>query len=117
MNLPDLNSLIKENKIKGTSLMNKPEKIAILVEKGIIPEESLKKPKVQERREVDPKYLRLKDIRNNPMAVKIRDLELGTVTIYPSIYKVRRATRITDKTLRDYDGKVLRGRYEINIIK
>ena len=42
--LPELRALAKEHKIKGMSLMNKPEIIAVFVEKGILPEELLLKP-------------------------------------------------------------------------
>ena len=47
---------MKENKIKGSSYMNKPEMIAVVLDRGIIPEDSVKKRDAPVKREIDPKY-------------------------------------------------------------
>src|SRR5271155_4230012 len=87
MKLLELKLLMKENKIKGSSYMNKPEIIAVLLDRGIIPKDSVKKQDAPVKREIDPKYRFIRYIRNNPKRVEIRDLETGEITTYPSIYK------------------------------
>ena len=116
MKLPELKSLMKENKIKGSSYMNKSEITAVLLDRGIISEESVKKRDAPAKREIDPKYEFTRSIRNNPRSVEIRDLETGDITTYPSIYKARKATGHSTKFIRDSNGKVWKDRYEINII-
>ena len=39
MKLPELKKLAKENKIRGGCQLNKPELIALLIEKRLIPDE------------------------------------------------------------------------------
>ena len=88
MKLPELKSLMKENKIKGSSNMNKPEIITVLLDRGIISEDSVKKRDAPVKREIDPKYEYIRSIRNNPKSVEIQDLENGK--IITSIYKASR---------------------------
>ena len=116
MKLPELKSLMKENKIKGSSQMNKPEIIAVLLDRGIISEESVKKQDAPVKREIDPKYEFIRSIRNNPKSVEIRDLETGKITTYPSIYKASRAIGRATKFITGNNGKVGKNRYEIKII-
>ena len=82
MKLPELKSLMKENKIKGSSYMNRPEIIAVLLDRGIISEDSLNKQDALVKREIDPKYEFIRSIRNNPKSVDIRNLETGKMTTY-----------------------------------
>src|SRR5271155_6210536 len=77
MKLLELKLLMKENKIKGSSYMNKPEIIAVLLDRGIIPEDSVKKQDAPVKQEIDPKYEFIRSIQNNPKSVEIRDLETG----------------------------------------
>ncbi len=63
--LPELKQIVKENNIKGTSLMNKPEILKLLVERGHIPVDALARPE-KIVKEIDPKYEFTKFIRNNP---------------------------------------------------
>src|SRR5271157_1631202 len=113
MKLPELKSLMKENKLKGSSYMNKPEIIAVLLAKGIINEDSVKKQGAAVKREIDPKYEFTRFIRNNPKNVEIRDLETGEITIYSSLYKASRATGCSIKFITGNNGKVWKNRYEI----
>src|SRR5271157_5438550 len=115
MKLPELKSLMKENKLKGYSNMNKPEIIAVLLDKGIINEDSVKKHGAPVKREIDPKYEFTRFIRNNPKNVEIRDLENGKITIYSSLYKANRATGLSTKFITGNNGKVGKNRYEIKI--
>ena len=87
MKLSELKSLMKENKIKGCSYMNKSEIITVLLDRGIISEDSVKKRDAPVKREINPKYEFIRSIRNNPKSVEIQDLETGEITTYPSIYK------------------------------
>ena len=114
MKLPELKALMKENKIKRSSLMNKPEIIALLVEKGILSKEDVK-PKPKPVRLIDPKYSHLKNIRNNPRSVEIRDLETGACNVYPSIYKASRALGGSTRIIIVNNGKVWHERYAIRI--
>ena len=116
MKLPELKSLMKENKIKGSSYMNKSEITAVLLDRGIISEESVKKRDAPAKREIDPKYEFTRSIRNNPRSVEIRDLETGDITTYPSIYKAGRAIGRAPKLITGNNGKVWKDRYEISII-
>jgi hypothetical protein len=117
MKLPELKSLMKEHKIKGSSHMNKPEIIAVLCDRGIICEDSVKKQDAPVKRNIDPKYEFLKSIRNKPKSVEIRDLEMGEMTKYPSIYKASRAIGRATKFIRGNNGKVWENKYEIKIIE
>ena len=105
MKLSELKSLMKENKIKGSSYMNKPEIIKLLLDKGILSQDSMKKSDASVKREIDSKYEFLKSIRNNPKRVEIRDLETGEITVYSSIYKASRAIRRNTKFITDNNGK------------
>src|SRR5271165_3093907 len=116
MKLPELKSLMKENKLNGYSNMNKPEIIAMLLERGIINEDSVKKADAPVKREIDPKYEFMRSIRNNPKSVEIRDLETGLITIYSSIYKAGRAIGCAPKLITSNNGKVWKNKYEIKII-
>src|SRR5271157_114655 len=115
MKLSELKSLMKQNKINGYSNMNKPEIIAVLLERGIITEDSVKKKDAPVKREIDPKYEFTRYIRNNPKSVEIRDLENGKITIYSSLYKASRATGCSTKFITDNNGKVWKNRYEIMV--
>ena len=115
MKLPELKSLMKENKLKGYSNMNKPEIIAVLLDKGIINEDSVKKQDAPVKREIAPKYEYLRSIRNNPKNVEIRDLETGEITTYLSLYKASRATGLSIKFITGNNGKVGKNGYEIKI--
>jgi hypothetical protein len=116
MKLPELKSLMKENKITGSSHMNKPEIIAELLDRGVISEDSVKKQAAPVKREIDPKYEFIRSIRNNPKSVEIRDLEKGEMTTYSSIYKASRAIGRSTKIITGNNGRVWKNRYEIKII-
>ena len=116
MKLPELKSLMKENKIKGSSQMNKPEIIVVLLDKGIISEDSVKKQNTPVKQEIDPKYDFIRSIRNNPKTVEIRDLETGKIDTYSSIYKASRATGCSTKFIMGSNGKVWKNKYEIKTI-
>jgi hypothetical protein len=110
LKLPELKKIMRDNKIKGSSYMNKPEIIALLLENGIIFEE-----KQDVEREIDPKYEFIRFIRNNPKSVEIRDLETDEITTYSSIYKASRALCCSTKVITSNNGKVWKNKYDIKI--
>src|SRR5271155_1407102 len=116
MKLLELKLLMKENKIKGSSYMKKPEIIAVLLDRGIIPEDSVKKQDAPVKQEIDPKYEFIRSIQNNPKSVEIRDLEMGEITTYPSVYKAGRAIGHAAKFIMCNNDKVWKNKYEIKII-
>lgn len=115
MKLTELKKIMKENKIRGSSHMNKPEIIASLLEKSLIASEALKnrEPIIQE---VDPKYDFIRSIRNNPKSVEIQNLATGEITRYPSIYKASRSLGSSTTIIIKNNGKKWRG-YEIKILE
>lgn len=121
MKLPELKAIAKENKIVGRSIMNKPEFIALLKGKGLLPEESPKAPNpvkevVTSRvNDVDVRYAYLKSIRQNPKRVKVEDVKTGEIAEYPSLYKAGRALGVNSKRIIVNDGKILDDRYKITI--
>jgi len=114
MKLPQLKSLMKKHGITF-SYMNKPGMLRILVEKGILSESELSKP-VKEKRQALPKYEYLKTNRNNPISVEILDKETNEAVVYPSLYKASMTLKTSMNTLKAYNGKVWRDRYEIKIL-
>ena len=117
MKLPE--SLIKQHKLEGASYLNKPEMIKMLVENGHLPESELPKEKkpVEVNAENIIKYSHLKEIRNNPIRVEILDTDTNEVTAYSSMYKAARVYKTSAKTMRLFNGKVWRQRYEIKIFE
>ena len=60
------------------------------------------------KKDIDPKYDFLRQIRSNTKNVEIYDFEADTVVLYSSIYKAALAGVISM-----YDGKVWRTRYAV----
>jgi len=85
MKLPELHQLLKLHKIKGISHLNKPELIAELTKRGILPTE-IKEPTAQ--------------------SVEIIDQDTGDVITYPTIYKAARA--YAQPLIAYYDGRIWR---------
>jgi len=129
MKLPELKKLAKENQIRGGCQLNKPELIALLIEKRLIPDgvkpkltaqeyqkeywkDRRKEPKVDD----DGRYDRLKTIRNNPRRVEILDRDTNEVTSYPSMYKAAKAHGQSARIIAAYNGKVWRNRFEIKVL-
>jgi len=118
MSLPDIKRVIKENEVKGVSHLNKKELILKLAELNIpVPEKKPRVPKEpKEPKVIDPKYERLKSIRNNPRKVQMTDVDSGEVTTHKSMYSAARKLGHSSKVINDYDGKVYKGKYEIKVL-
>lgn len=115
MKLSELKKLIHDNNIRGISHLNKPELMAFLIEKGILSYDNCDKPQKIEK-DVDEKYLRLKDIRNNPRQVEVTDTVTEDKAMFKSIYGCAKYFKISPSLLQHYDNKLFKDRYKIVII-
>ena len=82
MNISELKTLLKENKINFYTYWDKKRLIALANEHVLLPKTELEKEKSK-----DAKYDRLKTIKQNPKKVMLEDIETGEIKIFPSIYK------------------------------
>ena len=80
MNIRELKTLLKENKIIFCSYLEKKRLIALANENDLLPKTELEKETSK-----DPKYDRLKTIKQNPRKVSLKDIETGEITTFPSI--------------------------------
>ena len=82
MNIKELKTLLKENKIHFYSYWDKKRLINLANENDLLPKIELEKEKSK-----DVNYNRLKTIRNNPKKVILEDIETGEIKTFPSIYR------------------------------
>jgi len=113
MKLPELKAIAKENKIVGRSIMNKPEFIAALKDKGLLVEDSIKT--VQKIKSDDSRYAYLKLIRHNPKRVIVEDIRTGDAVEYSSLYKAGRALGVSSKRLLVNVNKIMDDKYKITV--
>ena len=85
MNIKELKTLLKENKIHFYSYWDKKRLINLANENDLLPKIEFEKEKSK-----DVNYNRLKTIRNNPKKVMLEDIETGEIKTFPSIYKAAR---------------------------
>jgi len=119
MSLPYIKRVVRENKIRGVSHLNKKELISKLQENEIfIPDRRPRQKKVvvEEAKVIDPKYDRLKTIRTNPRRVSVKDIETGETVEHKSMYAAARSLNKSSKLITDYKGKTYKNKYEINIL-
>ena len=113
MKLPELKELMKLHKIRGSSVLNKPQLLELLVEKGVLG------PDVLEKKEPpppgNPVMLDGVCIRNQPRRVEMLDIDSGEVVVFPSMYKACRAHGTSPRVIEAYNGKVWRKKYEIKV--
>jgi hypothetical protein len=113
--LPELKQMMKDNKIRGFTTMNKPDILKLLNEKGLVQDDAL----VQQEKlvkEVSPKHEFTKSIRCNPKTVIIKDVETGLETKYPSLYRASRTLGCSVKGITGNNGKVWKEKFEITIL-
>ena len=124
MRLQELRDLMKQHNIKGSSYLNKPAIVSLLIEKGILDsnillERECAKRELEEMRkhraENDERYQKLLTIRTNSKRVEILDRETGEVITYPSLYKAGQAFGFRAKVMSRYNGKQWQNRYEIKV--
>ena len=82
MNIKELKTLLKENKIHFYSYWDKKKSISLANEHNLLPKTETEKEKSK-----DVKYDRLKTIKQNPKTVMLQDVETGEIKTFPSIYK------------------------------
>ena len=122
ISLRELRAMLKENNIRGCLHYNKPELVDVLVKRGLLLEiikitTSTSLPKRKDtKKERNPKYDFLKQIRNSPKKVEIQDMETGEIIIYYSMYKAAKRFNQQSRLIYAYDGKVWRNRYAIKVL-
>ena len=82
MDVKELKTLLKENRIHFYSYWDKKRLINLANENNLLPKIELEKEKSK-----DVNYNRLKTIRNNPKKVILEDIETGEIKTFPSIYR------------------------------
>ena len=70
---------------------------------------------IKEKKPTDPKYERLGLIRNNPVSVRLTNVETGEIIIYTSLYKAMNGTGHGFRYLKARNGKVDEG-FKIEIL-
>ena len=88
----------------------------MLIKRGLISEKYDTNKQVKAKKDIDPKYYFLKQIRSNPKKVEIYDLETDKVALYPSIYKAALALDQNPGVIGIYNGKVWKNRYAIKVL-
>ena len=122
ISLRELRAMLKENNIRWCLHYNKPELLDVLVKKGLLPEiikittiASLPQ-RENTKKEINSKYNFQKHIRNSPKKVEIRDIEMGEIIVYSSMYKASKRFKYQSRLISAYDGKVWRNRYAIKVL-
>ena len=101
MNIKELKTLLKENKIHFYTYWNKKRLIALVNEHDLLPKTALEKEKSS-----DVKYDRLKTIKQNPRKVSLENIETDEKETFPSIYKAAKFIDRAPNTITYWDGKV-----------
>ena len=81
----ELMEILKANEIRGYSHYTKSKLIDLLFKRGLIPENYGTDKQEKAKKNIDPKYTFLREIRSNPKKFEIHDLEAHKVVLYPSI--------------------------------
>ena len=71
----ELMKIEKANEIRGYSHYTNSKLIDLLIKRRLIPQKYDTNKQVKEKKDIDPKYYFLKQIRSNPKKVEIHDLE------------------------------------------
>ena len=82
MNIKELKTLLKENKIHFYTYWDKKRLTAVANEHNLLSKIELEKEKSK-----DGNYNGLKTIRNNPKKFILEDIETAEIKTFPSIYK------------------------------
>ena len=93
VNIRELKTILKENKIRFCSYWDTNRLIALADEHNLLPEKSK-----------DPKYDRLKTIKQNPRKVIIEDIKMCEIKTFPSIYKAAKFIDQAPMTVHYWDG-------------
>ena len=99
MNIKELKTLLKENKIHFYTYWDKKKLIALANEHDLLP-----KPELEKEKSKDLRYDRLKTIKQNPRKVMLEDIETGEIKTFSSIYKAAKFIDQAPQTI-TYWGK------------
>ena len=99
MNIKELKTLLKENKIHFHIYWDKKKLTALANEHYLLP-----KPEFEKEKSKDVNYDRLKTIKQNPKKVMSEDIETGEIKTFPSIYKASKFVDQAPQTI-TYWGK------------
>ena len=102
----ELNEILKDNQIKRYSHYTKSKLIYLLAKRGLIPEKYDANKQVKAMKAIDPKYIFLRQICNNPKKLEIHDLETDKDVLYPYIYKAALTLDTKTEVISIYNGKV-----------
>ena len=81
----------------------------------MIPEQYGTNEQEKEKKDLDPKYNFLRQIRSNPKKFEIHDMEADKVVLCPSIYKGAMALDKNTGVISMYNENVWRNRYAIKL--
>ena len=110
VNIRELKTILKENKIHFCSYWDKKRLITLANENDLLAKKALEKEKSK-----DPKYDRLKTIKQNPRKVSLEDPETGEIKTFPSIYKAAKFIDQAPQTIAYWDGGVWKNKYKVVI--
>ena len=110
MNIKELKTLLKENKIHFYSYWDKKKLIVLANEHNLLPKTELEKEKSK-----DVKYDRLKTIKQNPRKVMLADVETSEIKTFPSIYKAARFIDRAPQTITYWNGGVWKNKYRVGV--
>ena len=79
---------LKANEIRGYSHYSKSKLVNLLGERELMPEKYDIIIQDKSKKDIEPKYIFLRQIRSNPKKFESLDLETDKVVFYPSIYMV-----------------------------
>jgi len=104
----DLKGLMKENGIKGRSMMIiKQELIDILREKQLLPEPLPGKP-IKSQQECSKQKI--------PRPVTLENIETGEITSFPSLYRVGRSLHKSPCSVMLFNNRVMNAKYNVTVL-
>ena len=109
-------AILKANEIRGYSHYTKSKLVDWLSERRLMPEKYDIIIQDKSKKDIDTKYIFLRQIRSNQRKVQIHDLETDEVAIYPSIYRAALAMGQNPRVIGMYNGKIWRNRYAIKVL-
>ena len=110
MDITEIKKILKENKIRFCSYWDKKRLIALANEHDLLPKKEMEKEKSK-----DPRYDRLKTIKQNPRKASLKDIETGEIKTFSSIYKAAKFIDQAPMTVYYWDGRVWKNKYKVVI--
>ena len=110
VNVKELRTILKENKIHFYSYWDKKKLIDVAIRHGLLAEKAPKKEKSK-----DPKFDRLNTIMHNPRKVSRENIETGEIKTFPSIYKAGKFINQSPQTIVYWDDRVWKNKYKVEV--